>query len=308
MQEFQFLDEVEYSIIREEKNRKFGTIQFCKERYTNKELIIKEITHPSQIEFLKHGGNKALIDINHPNLPTTCKIKWMEYNRVKIVRELAEGIDLKTILANNKLYRQLSKQDIIHIIIQTLEAVEHLHLHNIIHQDIKPSNVIVNLANRQNGYPHVTLIDLEQSKLLNKELTEQNTPFALIYSAPEQILKFTHLIDARTDIYTTGILLFEVLTRKRPFENLNPEFTINLQLSSPIKNDYGIDNDLFEIVKKATYKTIFPKPPNRLKFKEIEVILMDGIKHRYQSAKEFKSALLEKQSPQTARKWWQIFG
>ena len=295
------IDGFEIEITQELTNRKFGNIQFGRELNINRDVIIKEITHPSQLAFLLNGGADALLAINHHNLPKTLAVKWLSNQKAIMVREQIKGLDLKSILAQPHLRKQLTISYIVSTFCQLLEALEYLHAQGLIHQDIKPSNIIINLEEKMGSTNNVALIDLEQSKFSNSNTT---SPFALIYSAPEQMLKYNHLIDERADIYALGITLYETLTHKRPFEHYDPEFALNLQLTYPLKNDHNIDKNLYLIIEKATKKTPFPRPPHMLTTSQTEQLLADGINQRYQSARLLREALQEWQPDTSKRSWW----
>lgn len=301
------IDNLEIEITKELTSQKFGKIKFGKELQSNCEVIIKEITHPAQISFLLNGGKDALLSLNHQNLPKTLKIKWLSNQKAILIRELVKGLDLKSILTQPHLRKQLSTKELIPIFCKLLDALEYIHTQNIIHQDIKPSNIIINLQRRNNEVHKVTLIDLEQCKFSQSTPNDNISPFALIYSPPEQILKFNHLTDCRADIYALGITLYEAITHKRPFEHYDPEFGLNLQLTYPLKNEHNIDKNLFEIIKKATQKSPFPKPPHMLSAEQIEQILKEGIENRYASALQMRDALLAWTPAEKQKKWWNLF-
>lgn len=283
------LNGIDYQLLALPKQQKFGTIRFAQNSINTHKVVIKDISHPSQLHFLRNGGDKILCNINHPNLPKTESINWLSNEKAIIVREYFDGIDLKEIIATNNLYKKLSTATILSIFCQVLEALNYLHSLGVIHSDIKPSNILVNLDDASK--PKVQLIDLEQAHLLDQTNHNYQKPFALIYSPPEQLLKQTHLINIQSDIYSTGITLFETLTRKRAFEHKNPEFALNLQLTYPLKNDYSINKELFRIIEKATAKEPFRLPPSHLNADEIEQILKKGQELRYKNCTEFIVAL-----------------
>lgn len=284
-----------------ELNGKFGTSYFVQSTLSNKTLIFKEITHPSQIEFLSNGGDQQLIKLNHPAIPKTERVIWSGSKKAYILREYLEGTDLKQTIANTKLYKAYTTKNFVNLYIKLLETLEYLHKQNIIHQDIKPSNLIIDSKNSS-----CYLIDLEQAKTKDY-LQLFKTPFALLYSPPEMILNCKSLIDERADIYSVGISLYETITRKRAFENRDPELTINLQLTYPLTNDYNLDKSLFAIIKKATSKGLFPKPPSQLSKIEIENILLSGIKQRYSSAVEMRMALMNWTDEMQSKKNWKFW-
>ncbi len=185
------LNGIDYQLLALPKQQKFGTIRFAQNSINTHKVVIKDISHPSQLHFLRNGGDKILCNINHPNLPKTESINWLSNEKAIIVREYFDGIDLKEIIATNNLYKKLSTATILSIFCQVLEALNYLHSLGVIHSDIKPSNILVNLDDASK--PKVQLIDLEQAHLLDQTNHNYQKPFALIYSPPEQLLKQTYL-------------------------------------------------------------------------------------------------------------------
>src|SRR5262249_50326703 len=102
-------------------------------------------------------------------------------------------------------------------------AVQHAHLKGVIHRDIKPSNVLVTL---HDGKPVVKVIDFGVAKAIGQQLTEKTiyTRFAQmigtpLYMSPEQAEMSGLDIDTRSDIYSLGVLLYELLTGTTPFDS-----------------------------------------------------------------------------------------
>ena len=117
---------------------------------------------------------------------------------------------------------RLNIQQRLELFIQACEAAQHAHQKGIIHRDIKPSNVMVTL---KDGAPSVKVIDFGVAKAINKEMSEQTiyteqgqiigTPE---YMSPEQAEMSDLDIDTRADIYSLGVLLYELLVGELPFE------------------------------------------------------------------------------------------
>src|SRR5207249_8827919 len=107
------------------------------------------------------------------------------------------------------------------LFVAVCRAVQHAHQKGVIHRDLKPSNILVTL---HDGTPVVKVIDFGIAKALGEQLTEKTlfTNFAQmmgtpIYMSPEQAELSGLGIDTRTDIYSLGVLLYELLTGTTPF-------------------------------------------------------------------------------------------
>ncbi|GAF87301.1 unnamed protein product, partial [marine sediment metagenome] len=140
-----------------------------------------------------------------------------ETGRPYFVMELVKGVSITDYCDRNK----LSTRERIDLFIPVCNAVQHAHQKGIIHRDIKPTNVMVTL---HDGTPVPKVIDFGIAKATNQQLTEKTlfTRYAQMigtpaYMSPEQA-EFSELdIDTRTDIYSLGVLLYELLTGATPF-------------------------------------------------------------------------------------------
>jgi serine/threonine protein kinase len=132
--------------------------------------------------------------------------------------ELVKGVSITDYCDKNK----LATQDRLDLFIQVCNAVQHAHQKGIIHRDIKPSNVMITL---HDGKPVPKVIDFGIAKATNQQLTEKTlfTRYAHMigtpeYMSPEQAEMSGLDIDTRSDIYSLGVLLYELLTGSTPFD------------------------------------------------------------------------------------------
>src|SRR5204863_1776637 len=108
------------------------------------------------------------------------------------------------------------------LFVSVCQAVQHAHQKGIIHRDIKPTNVLVTL---HDGTPVVKVIDFGIAKAMGQQLTEKTlfTNFAQmigtpLYMSPEQAQRSGLDVDTRSDVYSLGVLLYELLTGTTPFD------------------------------------------------------------------------------------------
>src|ERR1700722_16518844 len=160
----------------------------------------------------------ALMD--HPNIAKIFDAGATQSGRPYFVMELVRGTKITDYCDQHS----LTTEDRLKLFIQVCQAVQHAHQKGIIHRDIKPSNILV--ATTAEGVPLPVVIDFGIAKATNnQELTDKTvfTAFEMLigtpaYMSPEQAALGGIDIDTRTDIYSLGVLLYELLTGSTPFE------------------------------------------------------------------------------------------
>ncbi len=160
---------------------------------------------------------QALAMMDHPNIAKVLDAGATETGRPYFVMELVKGVSITDYCDANS----LSTKERLELFIQVCNAVQHAHQKGIIHRDIKPTNVMVTL---HDGKSVPKVIDFGIAKAINQKLTEKTlfTRYAHIigtpaYMSPEQAELSDLDIDTRTDIYSLGVLLYELLTGTTPF-------------------------------------------------------------------------------------------
>ncbi len=161
---------------------------------------------------------QALAMMDHPNIAKVLDAGATETGRSFFVMELVRGIKITDYCDQNK----LSTEERLNLFIQVCNAIQHAHQKGIIHRDIKPSNILVTL---HDGKPVPKVIDFGIAKATQGRLTDQTlfTAFEQFigtpaYMSPEQAEMSGLDIDTRSDIYALGVLLYELLTSRTPFD------------------------------------------------------------------------------------------
>jgi tRNA A-37 threonylcarbamoyl transferase component Bud32 len=161
---------------------------------------------------------QALAMMDHPNIARVLDAGATETGRPFFVMELVRGIRITDYCDQNK----LGMAERLKLFIQVCQAIQHAHQKGIIHRDIKPSNILVTL---HDGVPVPKVIDFGIAKATQGRLTDQTlfTAFEQFigtpaYMSPEQAEMSGLDIDTRSDVYALGVLLYELLTSRTPFD------------------------------------------------------------------------------------------
>jgi serine/threonine protein kinase/Tfp pilus assembly protein PilF len=161
---------------------------------------------------------QALALMDHPNIAKVFDGGITEQGRPFFVMDLVRGIPITDYCDRSR----LGVRDRLGLILQVCHAVQHAHQKGIIHRDMKPSNVLVT---EQDGKPLATVIDFGVAKAVGQQLTT-NTIFTRfmqlvgtpLYMSPEQAEVSAVDVDTRADIYSLGVILYELLTGTTPFD------------------------------------------------------------------------------------------
>ena len=165
------------------------------------------------------GERQALAMMDHPNIAHILDAGATESGRPYFVMELVGGAKITDFCNQNS----LDTRQRLDLFIQVCHAIQHAHQKGIVHRDIKPSNILVRL---ENGVPLPKVIDFGIAKALQCQLVDH--PFYTArdqfigtpaYMSPEQADTSVLDVDTRSDIYSLGVLLYELITGQTPFDS-----------------------------------------------------------------------------------------
>jgi tetratricopeptide (TPR) repeat protein/serine/threonine protein kinase len=161
---------------------------------------------------------QALALMDHPNIATVLDGGQTPTGRPYFVMELVKGVPITDYCDQS----ELTPRERLELLLTVCEAVQHAHQKGVIHRDIKPSNLLVTM---HDATPVVKAIDFGIAKALGQQLTDKTlfTGFGQmigtpLYMSPEQAGWSGLDVDTRSDIYSLGVLLYELLTGTTPFD------------------------------------------------------------------------------------------
>ncbi len=180
--------------------------------------IIKPGMDTQEVMVRFDAERQALAMMDHPNIARVLDAGATDTGKPFFVMELVRGIPITKFCDNNK----LSSHQRLDLFVDVCHAIQHAHQKGIIHRDVKPNNVLVT---SHDGKAVVKVIDFGVAKAINQRLTEFTvyTKFSQmvgtpLYMSPEQAEMSGLDIDTRSDIYSLGVLLYELLTGDTPFD------------------------------------------------------------------------------------------
>jgi non-specific serine/threonine protein kinase/serine/threonine-protein kinase len=198
-----------------------GAVYEAEQRNPQRRVALKVIKlgmDTAQVVARFEQERQALAILDHPNIAKVLDAGVTETGRPYFVMEFVQGVPIAEYCDTNK----LSIEERLGLFDQVCQAVQHAHTKGIIHRDLKPSNVLVSM---QDGKATAKVIDFGVAKATASKLTERTlftehqqligTPE---YMSPEQA-EGSLDIDTRTDVYSLGVLLYELLTGTTPFDS-----------------------------------------------------------------------------------------
>ena len=228
-------------------------IKVLKEEYCEDEDFIRKFQNEAQ----------AAAKLNHPNIVAVYDIvDNLETKLHYIVMELVEGITLKNYI---KRAGRMDSQEAIAIALQAAAGIELAHKMGIVHRDIKPQNIIVDSEG------NVKVADFGIARAATQQTVNATVMGSVHYISPEQARSGQS--DERSDIYSFGCTLYEMLTGQVPYDGDTSVSVVFAHLENPVPHVKDLVPDVYPALDMAVYKCMQKKP--KLRYQHIGELMED---------------------------------
>jgi len=256
--------------------------------------VIKAGMDSRQVIARFEAERQALAMMDHVNIARVLDAGTTDAGRPYFVMELVHGVPITTYCDDN----QLTPKQRLELFVPVCQAIQHAHQKGIIHRDIKPSNVMITLYD---GRPVPKVIDFGIAKAIEQKLTERTlfTQYGAIvgtleYTSPEQAELSALGVDTRSDIYSLGVLLYELLTgstplpRKRVREAPYGEIVRMIKEEEPARPSTRLSDSEETLASISAQRRMEPARLTRLLRGDLDWIVMKALEkdrnRRYETA------------------------
>lgn len=221
-------------------------------------------------EFRRRFKNesKAIAVLSHPNIVKVYDVSFGDKLQY-IVMEYIDGITLKEYIEQQKV---INWKEALHFTTQILRALQHAHDKGIVHRDVKPQNIML----LQNGNIKVADFGIARFSRNETRTMTESAIGSVHYISPEQARG--EITDEKADIYSVGVVLYEMLTGQLPFQSDNAVSVAIMQLQSDAKRPREINPDIPLGLEQITLKAMQKNPRDRYQSAAEMLLDLDEVK------------------------------
>ena len=235
------------------KLRRMVALKVLKHEYYQDEAVLSKFKK----EALAAGG------LTHPNIVAVYDL-GQEYNIDYIVMEYIDGLTLKEYIKRRDM---MGSEEVLKIAIKIAEALKAAHANGIIHRDIKPQNIMVT----QQGDVKVTDFGIAKAAT-SSTITQQGEALGSVhYFSPEQARG--SFVDARSDLYSLGITMYEMITKQLPFTGDTPVAVAMKHLHDPLPEPQKMAPQIWPGLRDIIVKLTQKRP--ELRYQSAEELILD---------------------------------
>ncbi|MGD9632462.1 MAG: WD40 repeat domain-containing serine/threonine protein kinase [Pirellulales bacterium] len=230
----------------------FGTVWKARDTLLDRTVALKiprrEQLDPLSVEkFMREA--QAAAQLRHPNIVSTHEV-GRDGDTLYIVIDYVRGVPLSVMMADHR----LTVHESVTMLAKIAAALDHAHRAGVIHRDLKPSNILVD----DHGEPHLMDFGLAKRKELEVSITTEGAILGTpAYMSPEQARGEANRVDGRSDVYSAGVILFQMLTGELPFRGSTRmllQKVINDDAPGPRTLESRVPRDLDTICLKCLEK------------------------------------------------------
>jgi serine/threonine protein kinase/tetratricopeptide (TPR) repeat protein len=289
-----------YKLVEQIGEGGMGTVWMAQQTEPVKRLVALKVIRPGmdsrQVLARFEAERQALALMEHPNIARVLDAGTTATGRPFFVMELVKGVSLTKYCDEHR----LTPRERLELVVPVCQAIQHAHQKGVIHRDLKPSNILVA---RYDGRPVPKVIDFGIAKATGQQLTEHTlvTGFGAVvgtleYMSPEQAEVNQLDIDTRSDIYSLGVLLYELLTGTTPLEKKRLKQAAMLEVLRLIREEEPPRpstrlSSTEELPSVAANRGLEPKKLRGLVRGELDWIVMKALEkdrsRRYETANGF---------------------
>ena len=292
-----------YKLLQQIGEGGFGVVYLAEQQHPVRRKVALKIIKPGMdsraVVARFEAERQALAMMDHANIARVFDGGTTENGCPFFAMELVKGVPITVYCDDNRLTTRAR----LGLFVEVCKAVQHAHHKGIIHRDIKPSNVMVTL---HDGKPVVKVIDFGVAKALNQQLTEKTlfTAFGQMvgtpqYMSPEQAEMSGLDVDTRSDIYSLGVLLYELLTGTTPLESEQlraagyAEMQRLIKETEPPKPSTRLSTTGDKLTHIADHRSVSPERLHREIKGDLDWIVMKALDkdrgRRYETAASFET-------------------